>query len=444
MPFSLLVYRLVFPVAFVFALPFWLLKMRRRERGRAGQQKPPGYHVGLAQRFGFYPAELREKMRGAVWLHSISVGETFVALKLARQMKAGGAERVVISVTTSTGFEILCDAAQRDSWIVPIYNPVDLRLVVRRTLATIAPREVILIEGELWPNLIDVCAKLEIPMVLANARMSPRSGARFKKFEGIAGWLWKIPRLVCVQDEADRVRFADLGVPAERLIVTGNIKYDNALADSASREAEFREFVAAMGFGPGDPIIVAGSTWAPEEKAIAAAFTALRREFPTLRLVIVPRHVERSESIVSELAPLRITRRSELPQQADALLVDATGELRDWYRLATVVFVGKSLPGIAQVGGQNAGEPAAIGVSVVFGPHMENFQALTRHLLDKEAAVQIPDAVQLTETLRGLLRDPSLRQAVGTRARAVLEPHQGATGRTAESIQALPMSRGAS
>ncbi len=435
MPFSLLVYRLLFPVAFVFALPFWLLKMRRRERGRAGQQKPAGYHAGLAQRFGFYPAELRERMRGAVWLHSISVGETFVAMKLARQMKAGGASRVVISVTTSTGFEILCDAAQRDSWLVPIYNPVDLRWVVKRTLSAIAPRELVLIEGELWPNLIDVCARCKIPIILANARMSPRSGARFKKFAGIAGWLWKVPRLVCVQDEADRARFAELGVPPGRLTVTGNIKYDNALADSESREAEFREYVAAMGFGASDLIIVAGSTWAPEEQAIAGAFSALRSEFPTLRLIIVPRHVERSESIVRELASLRISRRSELPQQADALLVDATGELRDWYRLATVVFVGKSLPGIAQVGGQNAGEPAAIGVPVVFGPHMENFQALTRHLLEKEAAVQIADAGGLVGTFRRLLSDAALRQAIGRRARSVLAPHQGATGRTAETIQ---------
>lgn len=444
MPFSLLVYRLVFPVAFVFALPFWLLKMRRREKGRAGQQKPPGYHVGMAQRFGFYPPELREKMRGAAWLHSISVGETFVALKLARQMKAGGAERVVISVTTSTGFEILCDAAQRDSWIVPIYNPVDLRWVIRRTLAAIAPRELVLIEGELWPNLIDVCAGLQIPIVLANARMSPRSGNRFKKFAAVAGWLWNVPRLVCVQDEADYARFLDLGVPAERLVVTGNIKYDNALADSASREAEFREFAAAIGFGPGDPVIVAGSTWAPEEKAIADAFTTLRCEFPSLRLVIVPRHVERSESIMRELAPLRITRRSELPQHADVLLVDATGELRDWYRLATVVFIGKSLPGIAQVGGQNAGEPAAIGLPVVFGPHMENFQALTRHLLEKEAAVRVSDSGKLTEALRRLLNDSALRQALGQRARAVLEPHQGATGRTAEKLQIVASNRGAS
>lgn len=430
----MLVYRLLFPLFFVLALPLWMLRMRRRERGRAAQKKPPGYHVGMAQRFGSYAPEIREKMRGAAWLHSISVGETFVAMKLARQMRANGAGNIVISVTTSTGFELLCEAAQRDAWLVPIYNPIDLRRVVKRTLDAIAPREVILIEGELWPNLIDLCAQREIGIVLANARMSPRSGKRFRKFACIAGWLWKMPRLVCVQDAADMERFAALGVPRERLVLTGNIKFDNALVDSASREANFREFTAALGFGADDSIIVAGSTWAPEEKALASAFAALRAEFPTLRLIIVPRHVERSAEIVQELAPLRIARRSEPPVAAGALLVDATGELRDWYRLATVVFIGKSLPGIAQVGGQNAGEPAALGLPVVFGPHMENFEALVRHLLEKDAARQIADAAALTETFRRLLADRELREQIGQRARVVLEPHQGATARTAAKI----------
>ena len=430
----MLVYRLLFPLAFVIALPFWLLRMRRRERGRAGQKKPPGYHTGMAQRFGTYAPELREKMRGAAWLHSISVGETFVAMKLARELHARGTKRVVISVTTSTGFELLCDAAQRDGWLIPIYNPIDLRWVVKRTLAAIAPREVIFIEGELWPNLIDLCARRKIGIVLANARMSPRSEVRFKKFAGIAGWLWKMPRLVCVQDAADVERFAALGVPRERLALTGNIKFDNATADSASREASFRAFTEVLGFGANDPIIVAGSTWAPEEKALAAAFTTLRADFTTLRLIIVPRHVERTEAILRDLAPLRIVRRSEFPAAADALLVDATGELSDWYRLATVVFVGKSLPGISQKGGQNIGEPAALGLPVIFGPHMENFEALTRHLLSSEAAVQIPTAEALTATLRLLILDPALRQDIGTRASAVLLPHQGATARTAERI----------
>ena len=430
----MLAYRLLFPLLFIIGLPFWMLRMRRRERGRAGQKKPPGYHTGMAQRFGFYPPELRAKMRTAPWLHSISVGETFVALKLARQLRANGAGNIVISATTATGFELLCDAAQRDPALLPIYNPIDLRWVVKRTLAAIAPPQVIFIEGELWPNLIDLCARRKTPIVLANARMSPRSEQRFLRFANLAGWLWKMPRLVCVQDAADMERFERLGVPHERLALTGNIKYDNDLADSEPRTASFREYTAALGFGDSDPIIVAGSTWAPEEKALAAALTALRADFPTLRLILAPRHVERTAEILRELSPLRIACRSQLPQQADVLLVDATGELRDWYRLATVVFIGKSLPGIAQRGGQNAGEPAALGLPVIFGPHMENFAALTKHLLASEAAIQIPTAAALTETLRALLNDKARRTQIGARAKSALHPHQGATERTAAKI----------
>lgn len=434
-PISFFVYRLLFPLVFIVALPFWLRKMRRREKGRSTQAKPPGYHTGMAQRFGSYEPAMRERMRGAVWLHSISVGETFVAMKLARQLRANGAGNIVISVTTSTGFELLCEAAQRDEWLVPIYNPVDLRWVVNRALTAIAPSKVVFIEGELWPNLIDLCARREIPIVLANARMSPRSEKRFKKFRTIAGWLWQMPQLVCVQDSEDLVRFASLGVPTERLVLTGNIKFDNALVDSASREAAFREFAASLGFGAADPIIVAGSTWDPEEKALAAAFTTLRAEFPALRLIIVPRHVERSDAIVRDLAPLRIARRSAPIENADILIIDATGELRDWYRLATVVFVGKSLPGIAQVGGQNAGEPAALGKAVIFGPHMENFEALTRHLLKENAARQIATADELAAAMRELLTQNTSREEIGQRARVVLEPHQGATARTAARLR---------
>lgn len=408
--------------------------MRKRERGRAGQPKPPGYHAGMAQRFGRYAPELREKMRGAIWLHSISVGETFVAMKLARQLRARGAGNIVISVTTSTSFELLCDTAQHEPWLVPIYNPIDLRFVVKRALAAIEPREVVFIEGELWPNLIDLCGRRSIPIVLANARMSPRSGRRFEKFHRIAGWLWKMPRLVCVQDGGDLARFRTLGVPDERLLLTGNVKFDNALTDSASRETVFREFVAALGFAGNDPILVAGSTWAPEENALAATFAALQSEFPGLRLIIAPRHVERSDEVTACFAQFRVTRRSQPPKPADVLVIDATGELRDWYRLSTVVFVGKSLPGIAQTGGQNAGEPAALGKPVVFGPHMENFAALTQHLIEKDAARQIPDNAALTVAIRELLKDASLRESIGRRACEVLEPHQGATARTAEVL----------
>jgi 3-deoxy-D-manno-octulosonic-acid transferase len=181
---------------------------------------------------------------------------------------------------------------------------------------------------------------------------------------------------------------------------------------------------------------VAGSTWAPEEKTLAAAFAELRQTRPNLRLIVAPRHVERADEIVGALAPLRVARRSRLEGalECDVLLVDTTGELRDWYRLATIVFVGKTLPGVAEVGGQNMGEPAALGLPVVFGPHTENFPALVAHLQANDAGVAIAEGAELPGALRALLGDPARRAAMGARAKEVLAPHQGAAARTAEVI----------
>ena len=437
---ALLLYRLLFPFAFLGALPFYALRLMRRERGRAAQQKPDGYQLGFSERFGFYHRTLQERLaKGAapVWICSISVGETLVALKLARAFRAKNPEaRIVISVTTSTGYELLLREAAAAPWLIALYNPIDFAFAARAAISAVKPRVLVLTEGGIWPNLLSAARTAGIRVVLAGARLSPRSERRWRRFPALARTVWGFFDLVCVPDADDVTRFTAIGVAPERIRHTGSVKLDNASASAPSREVEFRALVAPLGFS--DPLVVAGSTWAPEEKELAAALRELRGEFPKLRLIIVPRHVERAAAIARELADagLRTVRRSELPAsgEADVLLVDTTGELRDWYRLATVVFVGKSLPGIAEVGGQNAGEPASCGLPVVFGPHMENFAPLVAHLLQSDAAVQIADASALTPALRTLLADPQKRASIGGRARSALAAHQGAGERTAECI----------
>ena len=248
--------------------------------------------------------------------------------------------------------------------------------------------------------------------------------------------MWQCFDLVCVPEISDVARFEGIGVARGRIRHTGSVKLDNAASDAPSREPEFRALAAPLGFST--PLLVGGSTWAPEEHALTDAVQKLRAEFPSLRLILVPRHVERAASVADELtrAGLRVALRSRLPHagEADVLLVDTTGELRGWYALATVVFIGKSLPGVAEIGGQNAGEPAALGLPVIFGPHMENFAPLVTHLLRDNAAVQIAKADDLAITLRVLLADEEMRATIGARARAALVPHQGATARTAECI----------
>ena len=437
---ALLLYRLLFPIAFLVTLPFYALRLLRRECGRASQKKPPGYGIGIGQRFGRYPAEIRARLAqqpAPVWISSISVGETLVALKIARAIRAREPQaRIVLSVTTSTGYELLLREAASLDWLTPLYNPVDFNFAVRAAIAAVRPRVLVLTEGGIWPNLLSAARAAGIRIVLAAARLSPRSERRWRRFGKIARTVWGFFDTVCVPEAEDVARFESVGVARDRIRHTGSVKFDNASNDAPSREAEFRALVRPLGFS--GPIIVGGSTWAPEEMALADALKKLRAEFPALRLILVPRHVERAAAIAGELsrAGLRVALRSELPATADAdiLLVDTTGELRDWYALATVVFVGKSLPGISETGGQNAGEPAALGLPVVFGPHMENFAPLVAHLLKDSAAVRITGASELPGALRALLEDAAKRTGMGTRARAALVPHQGATERAAGCI----------
>jgi 3-deoxy-D-manno-octulosonic-acid transferase len=247
-----------------------------------------------------------------------------------------------------------------------------------------------------------------------------------------------------VAEPEDIARWQSLGVERERIVCTGSVKFDDTAAAPA-RETEFRALLRSLGVPPSAPILVAGSTWAPEERALAAALLELRSEFPALFLVLVPRHVERAESILRDLAPLdlRIALRSRLPAShqppaASVLLVDATGELRDWYALATVAYVGKSLPSVDEVGGQNPAEPAALGCPVLFGPHMENFAAVVELLRRRDGALQISSAAELAPQIGALLRDPERRAALGARGQAALQTHRGATARTVELIARQP------
>jgi 3-deoxy-D-manno-octulosonic-acid transferase len=431
---ALLLYRLLFPVVFLALLPGVLLRMWRRG----------GAREKFAQRFGRYPPEDRARFasREWVWIHSISVGETLVALKLARELHAREpALGVLLSTTTTTGFAEARKAA--GDWLEPIYNPLDARSIVRRALDALRPRQLILVEGEVWPNLVAECCERGIPVALAAARLSPRSERRFRRFRALVGPIFRLLERVCVAEPEDIARWQSLGVERERIVCTGSVKFDDTIAAPA-RTAEFRALLTTLGVAESAPILVAGSTWAPEEEVLTRALVELRREFPDLFLVLVPRHIERTDSILRALAPLGlcIARRSDfnIPNSTfnispDLLLVDATGELRDWYSLATVAFVGKSLPGIAEVGGQNPAEPAGLGKPVLFGPHMENFAAVVALLLRREGATQIPDAEALADRMALLLRNAAQCSRLGENARTALDHHRGATGRTVDALK---------
>ncbi len=434
---ALLAYNVLFPFALAILLPGYLVRMIRRGN----------FRKNFGQRLGRYSGADRGRFAKGrwIWMHSISVGETLIALKLARELRHQEPTlQIVITVTTSTGFALASESASE--WIAILYNPIDAPGIIRRTLDLIQPEQLILLEGEAWPNLLAQCHKRGIPVSLVNARLSPRSHRRMTAGKRWIGPIFRLITRITIPDPIDIARWQEIGVDPGKIQVTGSIKFDRAIDPQPSREQEFRTLLAPLSITTSTPILLAGSTWHPEEIILTQAFLNLRREFPDLLLILVPRHIERTDSILRDLShfALQIVRRSELKtptrnepgvkelsQRPDVLLIDTTGELRDWYALATVVFVGKSLPGISQIGGQNPAEPASLGKPVLFGPHMENFQTLVEHLHQAQAALTVANQVGIEEQTANLLRHPGERERLAIRTRIALTPHSGATERTA-------------
>jgi 3-deoxy-D-manno-octulosonic-acid transferase len=425
----LFIYNFFFPLAFIAMLPGLLRRMVRRGN----------YRRNFGQRFARYDAEVLRRLaaKPRVWVHSISVGETLLALRLIRQMRAVRPDLcVVLSATTSTGFAL---AGQNASdWLEPIYNPIDAWPLARRALTNIRPERLIFIEA-IWPNLLAQAARRGIPTSLV-ARLSPRSERRFRKFRALTGPIFRLLDAISVQERDDPARWQSLGARPGQVHVTGNIKFDEASHHDDARPAQFRALLGQLSVPAGAPVLLGGSTFRGEEGMLARIVMRLRKEFPGLFLIIVPRHVERANEAAAEITEEGMTfalRSAESSRDTapDCLLVNTTGELRAWYEMATVVYIGKSMSAAA-TGGQNPIEPVFAGKPVVFGPHMENFRAVVDGLLAADAAIQVSDGESLEKTVAELLRDAARREGIARRALEIVSVHQGATERTARLVLA--------
>jgi 3-deoxy-D-manno-octulosonic-acid transferase len=361
------------------------------------------------------------------------VGEVRVALKLIAQLRAlePGA-RFALTTTTSTGYAVAMSAADTSTEVM--YNAIDFWPVIRSAFRTIQPKRLVLVEAEVWPNLVAIASKHRVPIALVNARLSRRSEARFRRFVRLVAPIFHRLEIVCVPERSDVERWARLGVSPDRIHCVGSIKFD--VQPSSAEHA-----IAAPSLPKNRPVLFGGSTHAGEEEILAIAFQRLRAEFPQLLLVIAPRHVERTAEIRARLEAqgLDVAVRSDAAERPrDCLLIDTTGELQSWYAIATVVFVGKSL---TARGGQNPVEPIVVGKPVLFGPHMENFQPLADSLVERGGAIRVTDLESLTSEAALLFRDSNRAATLVANARAVLASHAGATRRTAELIVALKSAR---
>jgi 3-deoxy-D-manno-octulosonic-acid transferase len=414
------------------------------------------YLSNIPERLGWrFPPELRDEnspgwTQKSIWIHAVSVGEVLAVLPLAQQLKKRFPQlRLVVSTTTVTGQKI---ARERMPFADAVfYFPLDWSGPVRRALGAARAAAVIIVETEIWPNFLRQCRRAQVPVIFVNGRLSERSfrgyGRALSYSAGaLAGFLKKVlgdATLFLMQSEEDAARLIALGAPGERVLVSGNIKYDVAEPDESPLSTWLE---AELAKSNRRPVVVAGSVLAHEEISVLRAFADVEREFPRALLILAPRKPEQFENaatIVAESGRKLLRRRdlvfngagsAVLPEPVNVFLLDSLGELGELYRLADAVFVGGSLvPG----GGHNILEPAAFGKIPIYGPSMENFREMSGKFLAAGAAIQVKSSEELGAAWAGLLREPERAARMGTFARELVERNRGATQRVLRHIEQL-------
>ncbi|GAA5126170.1 hypothetical protein JIN84_15165 [Luteolibacter yonseiensis] len=428
--FALTLYRLILPLLFLAAFPGWVVKMLRRG----------GFGTRLGERAAVYTTPLEEEPCGTVHFHAVSVGESLLALKLIREwLLAEPDRRFVLATGTATGHAVATGADIPGLRVT--YSPLDFRWMVRSYLNRFEPSQIVLVEGEVWPHLLQECKKRGIPVRLVNARMSPRSARRFSKF---AAWLrptYSLLDTVATQQSEDAAIWQTLGLAPENIHRTGSLKFDPGSGSRPARRPEFQHILDS--FGKNRSVVLAASTHPGEDSLIASAIReADIRALP----VLVPRHAERRAEVTADLerAGFHIVLRSTLPPNHlptsggvpesevgsgfpdnACLVIDTTGELRDWTAHADAVVIGKSF---LSIGGQNPAEAILAHIPVIFGPHMENFQPLASHLISTGGCICVQDSEELAESISAAL-DPAKAKDMTQAAEKLLTRHQGATVR---------------
>jgi len=430
-------YSLLTLVLFVVVSPYFVYQAIRYNK----------YIGSLGQRLGFLPISFNLDSEESIWIHAVSVGEALTARALAADLKARYPRlRLFLSTTTIAGQQV---ARRNLSGVDAVfYFPFDWAFIVRRTLDLVRPRLFVMMETEIWPNLLRACRRRGVKTVVINGRISSRSYPRYRLIKPFFRRVLADVDRFCMQSEESARRLVDLGADPSRVTVTGSLKFDSLELPAATAHGKPRERVLRFfRISPNRTVVVAGSTMRGEEAAVLRAFSRIKATMPGALAVLAPRQPERFGEVerLAREAGFVATRRTELPidaePRADVVVLDSIGELAQLYQLATAVFVGGSL---ADHGGHNILEPAIFGKPIVFGPHMQNFKEIADAFLGNDAAIQVHSDRELDDVLLTLVTDPVRRARLGAAARALVEANRGAKTKTLAVIgELLPPSGGA-
>ena len=403
-------------------------------------------------RHGRYRRGLAEKLLGhvkpvpherpVVWFHAVSVGEVIQLQKVVEEFRRQTSDRfdIVVSTSTDTGWEL---TQKRFPGCQLTWFPLDFSWAVRNALARIQPALVVLMELELWPNFLAECHQRAIPVAVINARMSERSHGRYLRVRFLLDSMFRRLKLVATQSQTYADRLQSLGAQPNCVRVSGSIKFDGV--ETSRSNGKTTSLRALFGIKPDEMVFMAGSTQEPEEQLAVTAWQNLRSDFPSLRLILVPRHKERFEEVASlvKAAGVPLLRRSELSDSLPAapatdnhpvILLDTIGELSACWGLADLAFVGGSF---GNRGGQNMIEPAAFGACIMFGPNTWNFRDVVESFRDASACIQFQSPDEVEPMIGQLLQDADRRRSLGQRAQQVVLRQQGATQLTASFLADL-------
>ena len=425
-----LLYSVATLIALVVLSPFFLYQALRHKK----------YAGSLRQRLGYLPVSFNLDAEESIWIHAVSVGEVLSARPVISELRRRyPGLRLFLSTTTLSGQQLARRSVTDAD--ATFYFPLDWAFAVRRTLAIVKPRLLVLVEKELWPNVLRECRRRGVATMVISGRVSKRSFARYllarPLFRRVLGGVDRF----CVQSEEIARRLTALGADPARIAITGSLKFDSLNSAVPGRGAA--RVLRFFRLSPNRPVLIAGSTWKGEEKAVIRAFNRVRATAggANALLVIAPRHPERFNDVerLCRSEGLSTVRRSELPidaePRADAVILDTIGELSQIYQIATAVFIGGSL--LPEPGGHNILEPGLHGKPIIFGPYMENWAEIADTFLANDAAIQVASERELEDTVVDLMGDPVRRARLGAAARALVEANRGAKDRTLAVVAAL-------